>query len=125
MDNLQRDPVEVIFSVFLNWVVGVFPALLLRYVVFRKPISKKLSLVCSVLVGFFLFILTVWLGHVLEVKPNMAPVVIWTFITHWILQKQGKPSYRPRKLEGPVLFDQGQQSGVGSKTRPEADREKL
>jgi len=57
METLQRNPVEIIISVLVNWVIGLAPALFMRFVVLRKPMEKKPAIWLTIGIGVVLFLL--------------------------------------------------------------------
>ncbi|MBC8458471.1 MAG: hypothetical protein H8D67_10800 [Deltaproteobacteria bacterium] len=79
--------VRVLLSIFINWVIGLFPAVFLRYVIFRRPIKKRLSYVISGIIGFLLFLLVSLVAFLAETRPNVFPVFLWTALTYWIIHR--------------------------------------
>lgn len=43
-DITQRDPVEVILSILINWTYGLLPAALLRFLILRHPLGKTTAM---------------------------------------------------------------------------------
>lgn len=86
MLHVDRQPREMILSIIINWLYGLLPAVVLRYVIIRRPLRKGAALAVTIPVALLLLIVTTGLAHLAGVSANMAPVAIWTLITYWILQ---------------------------------------
>ena len=75
-------------SIFINWVFGLFPSLLIRYVIVRRPLSEGWAKVWTVLIFIFLFLTVAGAAHLLGVEPNLAPVIIWSIVSYGILKAE-------------------------------------
>ena len=98
-DITQRDPVEVILSILINWTYGLLPAALLRFLILRRPLGKTTAMWISAGVALFLVVTVTGLAHLAEIGPNMAPVAVWTFLTYTIL-RAGSRQDRSARAEG-------------------------
>jgi len=98
MDTNTTDfVVELIFGFFFGWIlswsVGLLPALIYRYVVFKRPIDKKKvfwRLAPVVFVLMFAFKLT--MAGLSATRPNGNPIpwVIIYYIGKWVMTRQSK-----------------------------------
>jgi len=73
----------------LSWSIGLFPAIIYRYVIYKKPIEKKKVLrlfapIVIVLAVFFKIITAVLSG---EIHGNPFPWVIIYFVGKWIMTR--------------------------------------
>jgi len=84
---MDRNPIELIISIVINWLIGLLPAVILRYAVFRKPVKKKTAIILSAIIFLLLTVFVTWLASLAEIQPNMAPVAIWTILTYFILHR--------------------------------------
>jgi len=81
---------NLIFGWLLSWSLGLVPALIYRYVIFRKPIEKKkvfwrLAPVVIVLMFIYKLIISVLSGT--DPNPNPVPWVIIYYIGKWIMTR--------------------------------------
>ena len=82
----ERTKPIMLLSITINWLIGLLPVALLRFVIFKRPLSKRSALLASVGVCALLLIVFTALGQFVEAKPNVFPVYIWTLITYWVLK---------------------------------------
>jgi len=90
MDVYERTLGEVVLSIIVNWLIGLLPAVFIRFVVLRKPMEKTPAIWLTAGIGVVLVFLVTLMAHTAEARPNMAPVFIWILITHWILRSGKK-----------------------------------
>lgn len=86
MDVTQRKPSEIILSISINWLFGLLPAPCLRLLILRRPLGKNSAIWVAVGVAVFLLFAVTGLAHLAGIRPNMAPVAIWTFLAYAILR---------------------------------------
>jgi len=98
MDVTQRDSDEMTLSLFINWLFGLFPVVVLRFLILRRPLGKNPAIWVTVGLSVLLFFTVTVLAHVAEIKPNMAPVALWTVLTYTILRagRQRTPPALPK-----------------------------
>lgn len=83
----------LVFGLLLSWSVGLAPALIYRYGVYKRPIEKKKvfwRLAPIILVLMFAFKLTI---AVLSGEPpngNVIPWIIIYYIGKWIMTREPK-----------------------------------
>ncbi len=94
IDITQRHPVEVILSILINWTYGLLPAALLRLLILRRALGKTPAMWVSVGVALFLVVTVTGFAHLAEIRPNMAPVAIWIFLTYTILRAGSRQDRR-------------------------------
>lgn len=81
----------LIFGLILSWSVGVAPALVYRYAIFRRPIEKKKvfwRLAPCVVVLMFAFKLTMAELDGTAPNPNPVPWIIIYYIGKWIMTRK-------------------------------------
>jgi hypothetical protein len=83
---MDRDPGSILVSIIVNWLVGLVPAVILRFAILRRPLQRTASMIVTAIVGLFLFLLVTWFAYLAQVRPNMAPVVLWILLTNWMLR---------------------------------------
>lgn len=86
---MERDPWGIFLSIAINWIVGLSPAVVLRFAVIRRPLGRRASTVTAIVIGAALVVVVSALGHAEGITPNMAPVVIMAFLSHAILRIGG------------------------------------
>jgi hypothetical protein len=82
-----------VFGLILSWSVGILPAIIYRYAIFKKPIEKKKvfwRLAPIVVVLMFAFKLTMAELSGTQPNPNPIPWVIIYYIDKWIMTRQSK-----------------------------------
>ncbi|MBM4043746.1 MAG: ankyrin repeat domain-containing protein [Planctomycetes bacterium] len=90
-----------VFGLLLSWSVGLAPALIYRYVIYKRPIEKKKAfwrLAPVVTILMFVFKLTMAGLSGTNPNPNPIPWVIIYYIGKWIMTRQSKA----RAVSAPV-----------------------
>ena len=77
-------------SVILNWLMGLLPAVILRYGVYRRGLTIREAALWSVFLAVSLSALFTWVSFRAGVRPNMIPIVLWVFFSYWILRLERK-----------------------------------
>jgi len=83
----------LVFGLILSWSVGILPAIIYRYAIFKRPIDKKKvfwRLVPVLVVLMFAFKLT--MAGLTGTQPNANPIpwVIIYYIGKWVMTRQSK-----------------------------------
>ena len=86
-------------SIYINWGIGLFPAILLRFVYFERAFSKREAKIVTGIIGFCLFMMVSLVSYRMGTTPNMAPVAVWIFATYAILRYRSAP-------ENPIEADE-------------------
>ena len=94
-----------VFGLLLSWSVGLAPALIYRYAIYKKPIEKKkvfwrLAPVVTILM--FVFKLTMAGLSGTDPNPNPIPWVIIYYIGKWIMTRKPKPHTASAPAVAPV-----------------------
>lgn len=102
--------IELIFGfvsgLILSWSVGIAPALIYRYAIFKKPIEKKKvfwRLAPVVVVLMFVFKLTMAALSDTDLNLNPIPWVIIYYIGMWIMIRKPKTKTAPAPLATPKV----------------------
>ena len=85
-----------VFGLILSWSVGILPAIIYRYAIFKKPIEKKKvfwRLAPIVVVLMFAFKLTTAELSGTQPNPNPIPWIIIYYIGKWIMTRKPKRAY--------------------------------
>jgi len=84
----QIDPTSIVLGIILTYGIGLAPALLLRFVLFKKPLSR----IISVLICFVWFVL--WTAFIISLRvgsgqePRLSGgSFIMIFCSYYILSK--------------------------------------
>ena len=91
------------FGLILSWSIGVAPALIYRYSIFKKPIEKKnvfWLLAPAVVVLMFAFKLTMAEVNGTQPIPNPIPWIIVYYIGKWIMTR--KPKTKEESSQFPI-----------------------
>jgi hypothetical protein len=86
-----------IFGLLLSWSVGLAPALIYRYVIYRHPVEKKKvrwRLAPIVVILMFLFKATMANLGGTPWSPNPLPWIIIYFIGKWIMTRESKSKFK-------------------------------
>jgi ankyrin repeat protein len=101
--------IELIFEsvegLILSWSVGLAPALIYRYAIFKRPIENKKvfwRLAPVIVVLMFAFKLTMAALSGTQPNPNPIPWVIIYFIGKWIMTRKPNPKSASTPLPTPA-----------------------
>ena len=103
----------LVVGLVLSFAVGLAPALIYRYAIYKKPVPKKKvfwRLAPAVFVLMFVFKLTMAGLTDSEPNPNPIPWVIIYFVGRWIMIRKSK-----RRTDTVDLADQEEPLIVGTK----------
>ncbi len=83
----------IIIGLGLSWSIGLLPAIVYRYVVYKKPIDKKK--VFRRLAPFVIFIglfYKIIMADLTQTQPNPSPIpwIIIYYIGKWIMTRESK-----------------------------------
>lgn len=111
IDITQRNPGELALGILANWLSGLFPAMVLRLLILRRPLSKSSAIWVTVGIAVLLFFTVTGLAHLGGIRPNMAPVAIWTFLTYTIL-RAGRQRSHNSQLKGVSNNNEAQEEAI-------------
>ncbi|MFZ3122855.1 MAG: hypothetical protein WA104_05770 [Thermodesulfovibrionales bacterium] len=82
--NSELSAVELILSFIVTWLIGLFPPLLLRYAIFKRPIEKKFAI--AIIIFLFIMNLTIFIVLGSQNKTH-AVLYLIALISYRILNK--------------------------------------
>jgi len=81
--------ISLILSIIITWTIGLLPPLLIRYVILKRPLTKKSAITICVLFWVFNMILFIVMGSTSKIH---ASLFIVAFVSYWILRREKKIS---------------------------------
>ena len=67
---------------FFFWMIGLFPGVSLRFMVFRQASFKRKAATLAAIVAFVFLVLGLWVAFEAEFIPNMDTETAWTFAAY-------------------------------------------
>ena len=74
-----------LFSFVLTWTIGLTPPLLIRFVLFKKPMNKFWAIYIAFI--FWLINLSIWIGPLKSTSKTHHALVIVGIISYYILKR--------------------------------------
>lgn len=84
--------VGLLISIIITWGIGLIPPLLIRFVILRRPISKRYAIVLVILFGLINFVIFAAIADTQGRRPGGAFILIG-FVSYWILRKVYERKY--------------------------------
>lgn len=85
MNNITS--VDIVLSFIVTWIVGLTPPILIRYLLYRKPVSRKVAIFLVVFLYFLNLFFFIILG---SVSKTHAVLFLIAWISYRILLKESK-----------------------------------
>jgi len=81
----ELDPVDIVFSFVLTWVIGLTPPLVIRYAIVKGPMDKWPAFGACAFFWFFNLFLFIFLG---SQSKSHGVLIFIAFVSYWILRKK-------------------------------------
>lgn len=91
--NSELSAVELILSFIVTWLIGLFPPLLLRYAIFKRPIEKKFAIAIII----FLFIMNLSIFIVLGSQNKTHAVLYLIALISYGILNRGYVKFKTRE----------------------------
>ncbi|WP_411292138.1 hypothetical protein [Sphingorhabdus sp.] len=88
---MEWSTLDIVSGFFYTWVVGLLPAVIARYVVVKRPLSNRSSIIIA-LVFCIIFAIggMFFKGFAGDPSPRFSPAwVLVFFVARWIMRRSG------------------------------------
>lgn len=90
MDVLEMSPQPILLNFLITWIVGLTPALIARYAIYKRPLSRKAANWIAGLGSVSFWLLFQVLNAVAGEQPGRG--IVWIlvfFVSRWLMTRGG------------------------------------
>ena len=79
---------EIIVGIVITWTIGLTPPILIRFVIWRQPVRKWISVGICIFFWITNLMIFIMLG---SQSKNHTALVLVAFVSYWLLRRGAEP----------------------------------